>query len=521
MRDGGILRVLAIAPWALALPAQAQEATATASTSGVVVSQDQLLALTARLDALEQRNAQLEAQVLDLKTQGAASDQALRQQVNATTVSLGNGRPTFATGDGQFSAALRGVFQLDAAKYDQSRAGPLASDFRRGSIGDAVEADRARDLSDGANFRRARIGVEGKAWGVWNYNFLYDFGGSGVEEAGKISAAWVEYAGLAPFRVRIGAFSPPSGLEETAPTNGALFPERASPSETVRSIASGDGRTAAAIFANGERWNASLALSGNLIGNQTFDEQAALVGRVAFVPWKTLDSLVHVGADFVYVISPAASGPNIGGAAATPIRLRDRPELRVDITRLIDTGNLDADGARVLGLELAGQHKQFTLQGEYYDIRVDRKGVLADPRFHGWYVQGAWTLTGEPRRYGIATATFDAPKVAKPFDLKARQWGAWELAARYSDMDLNYAEGAAGSAQGPSAVRGGAQKILTLGLNWYPNANVRFLFDYQRVEVDRLSPGGLAFGAGVLTPPAGAEIGQDLNIWSLRTQYAF
>ena len=88
-------------------------------------------------------------------------------------------------------------------------------------------------------------------------------------------------------------------------------------------------------------------------------------------------------------------------------------------------------------------------------------------------------------------------------------------------MDLNYAEGAAGSAQGPSAVRGGAQKILTLGLNWYPNANVRFLFDYQRVEVDRLSPGGLVFGTGVLTPPAGVQIGQDLNIWSLRTQYAF
>jgi phosphate-selective porin OprO/OprP len=39
--------------------------------------------------------------------------------------------------------------------------------------------------------------------------------------------------------------------------------------------------------------------------------------------------------------------------------------------------------------------------------------------------------------------------------------------------------------------------------------------------VDRLSPGGTAFGAGVLTPPAGAQVGQTLNIWSLRTQYAF
>ena len=50
---------------------------------------------------------------------------------------------------------------------------------------------------------------------------------------------------------------------------------------------------------------------------------------------------------------------------------------------------------------------------------------------------------------------------------------------------------------------------------------MRFLADYRRVEVGRLSPGGTAFGAGALTPPAGARIGQDLNIWSFRTQYAF
>ena len=45
--------------------------------------------------------------------------------------------------------------------------------------------------------------------------------------------------------------------------------------------------------------------------------------------------------------------------------------------------------------------------------------------------------------------------------------------------------------------------------------------DFQNVEVDRISPGGTAWGAGALTPPAGAQVGQDLRVWSFRTQYAF
>ena len=147
--------------------------------------------------------------------------------------------------------------------------------------------------------------------------------------------------------------------------------------------------------------------------------------------------------------------------------------------------------------------------------------MLADPSFGGWYVQGAWTLTGQPRRYNAANGGFDVPRVGKPFSLKARTWGVWELAARYSELDLDYRAGVAGTVPSASSVRGGEQQIFTIGLNWYPNNNVRFLADYQRVDVDRLSPGGTAFGAGALTPPAGAQVGQDLNIWSFRTQYAF
>jgi phosphate-selective porin OprO/OprP len=193
------------------------------------------------------------------------------------------------------------------------------------------------------------------------------------------------------------------------------------------------------------------------------------------------------------------------------VRLRERTESRVDGVRLVDTGSLDARHVSAWGLEAAAQHRAFHVQSEYFHIGVTRRAsVLPDPTFSGWYVQGGWTLTGQPRRYAANSASFDAPKVDRPFSLAARQWGAWELAARYSDLDLN-----------DGAVHGGEQQVWTLGLNWYPNAAVRFQANVQDVDVDRTSPGGTAFGAGALTPPTGAQIGQDLRIWSFRTQYAF
>src|SRR5690348_3905083 len=73
----------------------------------------------ARVKALEEQIAALADQVADLKASSAADVADVRRVQEETTVSLANGRPTFATGDGQFSASLRGVIHFDAGYYDQ------------------------------------------------------------------------------------------------------------------------------------------------------------------------------------------------------------------------------------------------------------------------------------------------------------------------------------------------------------------------------------------------------------------
>ena len=488
---------------------------ACATLGGVAQAQESDADRIARLEATL---IEIQGQLADLKASTAASVGQVRQQQQATTVSIANGRPTIASGDGQFTAAFRGVFQLDGAIHDQDDAGPLAADFRRGSFNDATENERARDLSDGLNFRRVRLGIEGKAFGDFEYNFLYDFGGSGSEEGGKVSAAWLQYNGLGFAKVRIGAFPPPTSLEDAASNASSLFAERPAPAELVRGLAGGDGRTGLGLYAGGDRWTAAGVLTGNLVGTQTYDEQTGFVGRVSYVPFKRTDSLIHVGANVNLVLSPAATGPGLPGGAASPIRLRERPELRVDGTRLVDTGNIDADGVTALGVEFGAQRKNLYLQAEYFDIGVERRSsALPDPDFSGWYIQAGWTLTGEARRYNAAGG-FDGPRAAKPFDLKAGTWGALELAARYSVLDLNYREG---DLPALGSVRGGEQSIFSLGLNWYVNNGVTLQAAWRNVSVDRTSPGGTAFGAGAATPALGTQVGQDLNIFAFRTQYAF
>ncbi len=483
-----------------------------------------------RIARLEAALAELQGELRALKADSAAARAEARPAAPvappapaappAATVSLKNGRPTLASADGQFSTSFRGLMQLDGAIYDQDDAGPLASDFRRGSFGDATENERARDMADGFNFRRIRLGIEGKAFGDFQYNFTYDFGGSGNEEGGKVNAAWLQYDGLGVARLRVGAYAPTTSLEDGASNASSLFAERAAVAEVVRGLAGGDARVGAGLYAGGERWTLSGTVTGNIAGVQTYDEQLGFVGRATFVPYKQDDTLIHLGLAANVIINPSATGPDVPGGAPSPIRLRERPEIRVDSARLVDSGSIDSDGVTALGLEFGAQRRNLYLQAEYFDIAVERRAsALPDPDFSGWYVQGSWVLTGESRNYNAGSAGFDGPKPAKAFSLEKGTWGAWELGLRYSVLDLNYREN---DLPALGSIRGGEQEILSVGLNWYLNPGMAMQFTWRNLQVDRTSPGGTAFGAGAFATPAlGTEVGQDLNIYSLRTQYAF
>jgi phosphate-selective porin OprO and OprP len=462
--------------------------------------------------------------------QVAAQDETgqirLGTPTSAATASIAGGRPAIQSSDGAFTASLLGVMQFDAADYKQATPGPTSTDLRRGAT--ASDTAHARDLSSGTNFRRARIGLGGKVFSDFEYTILYEYGGAGEEDAGHVQELWVQYSGLRPFHARVGAFPPSIGLEDQGSTNGMPFLERPAPADIARSLAGGDFREAGELVANTDRWYASAAVTGRLVGvvnasgsgvSQPYDSQLGWVGRAAFIPFKGKDYLVHLGVHGSYVEHPAdAGGPDASASAARyPLDLRERPELRVDGTRLIDTGSIDAAHGYTVGGEFAATWRNLFLQGEYDQVGIERRlSTLPNPTFPGWYVEGSWILTGEQRRYNTGNFAFDGPPVRHNFDPRRGQFGALELALRYSDENLNFRAGQAGAAPSKEAVRGGEQRIFTAGLNWYLNPVVRFMFDYQHVMVDRLSPDALTF-----MTPVGAEIGQTYDVLAMRSQLAF
>jgi len=156
------------------------------------------------------------------------------------------------------------------------------------------------------------------------------------------------------------------------------------------------------------------------------------------------------------------------------------------------------------------------VQSEVESFHIDRSDGIADPSFLGWYVEGTWVLTGEARKFNTGTAAFDAPGVDHPFTLGGGGWGAWELALRYSDMNLNFHPGAPGTAPRPDAIRGGDQQVVSFGVNWYLNPVFRVMVDIDHVHIDRLSPNAAAYST-----PVGAQIGQDFTAVAVRTQAAF
>jgi len=259
--------------------------------------------------------------------------------------------------------------------------------------------------------------------------------------------------------VRVGQFDAPMSLELLSGSSNYQFMEAGSP---VQAFASSlkvgieshrhrrDGRATWTIglFRDGQRAD---------VGDDT-DSPLRLVGRATGLlvdPGEGGGWLVHAGGSASFVLS-----------TGDRVRYRSRPESFL-VGYLVDTGDIDTRTAYPVGAELAVTRGPFTAQSEWLGSWVDAtdSGALG---FGGVYGYAAWRLTGERRPYDRAAGRFSSAPPRRDFRPFEGGWGAWEIAARFSWVDLS---------DGP--VRGGRMVSWSGGLNWIWNRRIRFFLDGQ------------------------------------------
>jgi phosphate-selective porin OprO and OprP len=395
-------------------------------------------------------------------------------------VSMPEGRPTIATADGRASLAIGGLVQFDMGGYFQH-------------VNQNTEFPH---LNNGVNLRRGRLYFVGR-FDDFRVNITPDFGGS-PDGAPTLFEANVNYTGLKPVTATVGYFHPFVSLSDATFPADLLFLERPSIINIERSVAAGIQRASLGANAATEDYFASAYLTGPLFGAQRptllNGEQVGAIGRFATRPYHDEDWNFHAELSGQMAFHPNVNANGTPGVNRTTLTFADEPELRIDFNPLISTGPLSARSADAFGGALGASWRNFLLQGEFYQIGVNQSklpGVLS-PRldFNGGYVEGGWVITGEPIPYDITRAAWSRPKVDHPFSLADGGIGAWGLAARYStvSLDSNVVPGVPQSVTG--GVYGGQQQILGLALNWYPNDWLRFMLQFQHVDVNKLNPAG-------------------------------
>jgi phosphate-selective porin OprO/OprP len=326
------------------------------------------------------------------------------------------------------------------------------------------------DAQDVAGFRRSRLGALGNLADNVTYKMEYDFGFSGRP---NFTDVWVDVAELpAAGHLRIGQWKQPFSMEPATSFRELMFMERSLAFALVpfRQIGAGVYDTlldeAATYAISGYRFQTDA------FGNASGDEGYGTSTRETMLVWSNdAGDTLHIGGNYTY-----------NQTATDTIRIRSTPE--VGFTQLdfnnttsfpipffVDTGVLPLDNYQVVGVELAGGFGSLLYQSEIMCALVNQQGApfLQLP---AGYAQVGYVLTGERRPYNPKAAAYTRVVPAVPFG--HGNLGAFEIAGRYSALDLNDAN-----------VAGGRLQDLTFGLNWYLNRFTRLEFNYIHPILDR------------------------------------
>lgn len=426
-------------------------------TSSVIQAQSNELSnesLLKRIEELEQR-----LKVSERKTE-IDKEATAEKAKSAASVSAGANGFQIRSADTNFVMKIRGYIQADGRWF----------------------VDDNNPVNDTFLLRRVRPIIEGTVWDKIDYRLMLDFG-SGVTSSSAnnsfLQDAYVNARFWPEFQIQAGKFKEPVSLERLQSGANLLFIERSYPSQIAPNRDVG-------VQLHGELLGGSLnyqvgVFNGVADGGSgdvdTADDDKDIAARIFAHPFKNTDI-------------EALQGLGIGVAATygdrdgTP-RGFTSPAQQSIFSYLNSTAaggaSVASEGAQWRIVPQAYWYwRSLGVIAEYAISSPELRrsgGGLVDPvkqRLHhtGWQVAASYFLTGEDN-------SFKSVSPRKPFSLGGDGWGAWEVAARASQLKLDddtFPLFANKNTSVSEALSYG------LGVNWHLNKNFKVSLNYEHTE---------------------------------------
>lgn len=408
-----------------------------ASDQEIAELKAQVAALMGRIEELEARDDAQSAVNIDT-AQSLKAMQASQPKVET------KGGLKVTSQDGAFSFGLGGRLHFDGYAFDRDIASTTGT----------------------TEFRRGRLTLNGSAYG-WEYKMEQDFAaGTNLDGLRDLYIA----RNLGPGKLTIGHFKPYRSMEELTSSNEILMMER--PFASATGLFSGrQFQQGVGYLVAGSNWTAG-ATAFNLRGaTGPRNEGMGFSGRATWAPIMSGDQVLHLGGWY--------SHENINQGSANLSASANYAGRRGPSLAIASSSGASGEQVDAFGLEAAGMFGPVFFQSEYANASFGQP-LGPDQDVETFYVQGSVMLNGGRKVYKAGNGVFGSPKVGEA--------GLWELTARYDQIENKDVAGLEASS-------------WILGLNYYVNPNLRFMFNYTQ-------------GDNELT---GDETGQ----YALRTQFNF
>ena len=471
------------------------------------------------LEELRALVQELNQKVKVIERKGKISEEAaVAAKKETPVVKASSSGFSFGSADGKNEVKVRGLLQADHRHYSEG-----ANDVRNRSdqrAGD-LDANGFHDADDTSLLRRVRPTIEGKVGGKYGFRFTPEFAG------GSASAvdAYVE-ANLSPaLKIRAGKQKSIVGLERLQGGGDIKFVERSYvtnailPNRDLGVTVSGD------VLSNKLNYGVGIvngvADGGNISTGTEYNGEREYTARIFATPFIDSDSALAglgFGLGGTWTDFTGERNLNYTDTSAADATRNGLPSYVTDgqQTFFRYSSATVADGKRIrLSPQANYYNGPFGLITEYARVKQDvsltgggspagggagsntsfTPGTKKSLDHDAWQVAVSYLLTGED-------ASFKGVKPKTDFDLDKGGWGAWELVARYSEINLdedtfkNPAGNAFTGAYADLSASAKSAKSWTAGVNWYLNTNAKIALNYSQTSFDG--------GAGVGTTAVNA-----------------